>query len=126
MLHIKAHSVQVRMNLPVKQELLEEVQAQSTDIHCCPVVEVVKFPVQTHKNLPLAHMHILSCMNNKISFLSIWSSVKIKESSSSKEKPIKTRSKSLKAPDHLFLTAGTHHHEINQCLTRHDHCNKPM
>jgi hypothetical protein len=33
----------------------------------------VKFPVQTHKNLPLAHMHILSCMNNKISFLSIWS-----------------------------------------------------
>ncbi len=75
------------MNLPVKQELLEEVQAQSMDIHCCPVVEVVKFPVQTHKNLLLAHMHILSCMNNKISFLSIWSLIKIKESSPSKEKP---------------------------------------
>jgi hypothetical protein len=68
------------MNLPVKQELLEEVQAQSTDIHCCRVVEVVKFPVQTHKNLPLAHMHILSCMNNKISFLSIWFLIKTKES----------------------------------------------
>lgn len=78
MLHIKAHSVQVRMNLPVKQELLEEVQAQSMDIHCCPVVEVVKFPVQTHKNLLLAHMHILSCMNNKISFLSIWSLIKLR------------------------------------------------